>query len=46
MTAAIGKEFEDSGRTYGGPRIGLELREKGWRVSDNTIAALMAENGW
>ncbi|MET8427746.1 IS3 family transposase, partial [Nocardia sp. NPDC004860] len=31
---------------YGGPRIGLELREKGWRVSDNTIAALMAENGW
>ncbi|MBF6303275.1 IS3 family transposase, partial [Nocardia amamiensis] len=26
--------------------IGLELREKGWRVSDNTIAAIMAEKGW
>ncbi|WP_433566622.1 hypothetical protein ACQP1O_16310 [Nocardia sp. CA-151230] len=29
LTAAIGKEFEDSGRTYGSPCIGLELREKG-----------------
>lgn len=28
LTAAIGKEFTDSGRTYGSPRIGLELREK------------------
>lgn len=46
LTAAIGREFEDSGRTYGSPRIGLELREKGWRVSDNTIAARMTENGW
>ncbi|MBF6303175.1 transposase, partial [Nocardia amamiensis] len=46
LTAAIGKEFEDSGAAYGSPRIGLELREKGWRVSDNTIAAIMAEKGW
>ncbi|MGW5113735.1 IS3 family transposase [Nocardia sp. NPDC004123] len=46
LTAAIGTEFENSGRTYGSPRIGLELREKGWQVSDNTIAARMAENGW
>ncbi|WP_280315102.1 IS3 family transposase [Nocardia abscessus] len=41
LIAAIGKEFEDSGRTYGSPRIGLELREKGWRVSNNTIAVIM-----
>ncbi|GAA2502816.1 hypothetical protein GCM10010198_67780 [Nocardia seriolae] len=46
LTAAIGKEFADSGRTYGSPRIGLELREKGWQVSENTIAAIMAENAW
>jgi putative transposase len=46
LPAAIGKEFADSGATYGSPRIGLELREKGWQVSDNTIAMIMAENGW
>jgi putative transposase len=28
---------------YGSPRIAAELRELGWRVSDNTVAALMAE---
>ncbi|WP_329412199.1 hypothetical protein OG563_07055 [Nocardia vinacea] len=28
------------------PRIGLELRAAGWRVSDNTIAAIMSENNW
>jgi putative transposase len=37
--------FDDSGGTYGSPRIGDELREQGWQVSDNTIAALMAELG-
>jgi transposase InsO family protein len=30
---------------YGSPRIAAELRELGWRVSDNTVAALMAEQG-
>jgi len=28
---------------YGSPRIAAELRELGWRVSDNTVAGLMAE---
>ena len=28
---------------YGSPRIAAELRDLGWRVSDNTVAALMAE---
>jgi len=28
---------------YGSPRIWLDLRELGWRVSVNTVAALMAE---
>jgi transposase InsO family protein len=38
--------FEASGRTYGSPRIGLELRATGWQVSDNTIAQIMSENNW
>ncbi len=45
LTAAVQKVFDDSGGTYGSPRIGIELRESGWQVSDNTIAQLMAELG-
>jgi putative transposase len=30
---------------YGSPRITAELRELGWRVSENTVAELMAEQG-
>ena len=30
---------------YGSPRIAAELRELGWRVSVNTVAGLMAEQG-
>ncbi|WP_199523888.1 IS3 family transposase [Micromonospora craterilacus] len=45
LAAAVGQVFDDSGGTYGSPRIGIELREQGWKVSDNTIAQLMAEMG-
>jgi putative transposase len=45
LEAAVRTVFDDSGGTYGSPRIGDELREQGWRVSDNTIAVLMAERG-
>lgn len=41
----VQKVFDDLGGTYGRPRIGIELRESGWQVSDNTIAQLMAELG-
>ena len=45
LAAAVRQVFDDSGGTYGSPRIGDELREQGWQVSDNTIAAIMAELG-
>jgi putative transposase len=45
LAAAIRQVFNDSGGTYGSPRIGDELRDQGWHVSDTTIAQLMAELG-
>jgi putative transposase len=41
----IKKLFTASGGTYGSPRITDDLREAGWRVSANTVAARMAELG-
>jgi transposase InsO family protein len=41
----IRRLFTASGGTYGSPRITHDLREAGWRVSENTVAARMAELG-
>jgi putative transposase len=41
----IGKLFAESGNTYGSPRIWLDLRADGWRLSVNTVAKIMAEQG-
>lgn len=46
LTEAIRVMFEASGRTYGSPRVGLELRAAGATVSDKTVARIMAGNGW
>lgn len=45
LAARITELFDASGRTYGSPRITLDLRAEGWQVSVNTVARLMAELG-
>ncbi|MFB0633373.1 IS3 family transposase [Streptomyces sp. AB3(2024)] len=37
--------FTESGGTYGSPKIFILLVRKGWRISVNTVAKLMAELG-
>ncbi len=41
----IRRLFTVSGGTYGSPRITRDLREIGWAVSENTVAARMVELG-
>jgi transposase InsO family protein len=41
----IQRLFTVSGGTYGSPRITHDLREAGWKVSENTVAARMVELG-
>ncbi len=45
LADAIRKIFDDSGGTYGSPRVTLELWADGWQVGENTVARLMAELG-
>lgn len=45
LDAKVAEIFEDSGgnpRTYGSPRVHAELRDRGWRVTEKTVAASMA----
>jgi putative transposase len=43
LGAEIARLFALHQGKYGSPRIAADLREAGWRVSDNTVAALMRE---
>ena len=45
LTAEIRRLFTAHRGTYGSPRITADLREAGWRVSTNTVAAIMREQG-
>ena len=45
LKAAISRLFRVHEGTYGAPRITADLRDEGWRVSQNTVAALMREQG-
>jgi transposase InsO family protein len=45
LAAAVGYLFRRHRGTYGSPRITADLKELGWAVSENTVAAAMAEQG-
>jgi putative transposase len=45
LAAEIARLFKAHRGTYGSPRITADLREAGWKVSENTVAALMREQG-
>jgi len=45
LTVEVGRLFKAHRGTYGSPRITADLRELGWRVSENTVAAIMREQG-
>jgi putative transposase len=43
LKAEVARLFVAHDGKYGSPRITADLREAGWRVSENTVAALMRE---
>jgi transposase InsO family protein len=45
LRAEVGRLFREHRGKYGSPRITADLRDEGWRVSENTVAALMRELG-
>src|SRR3954453_2713047 len=45
LRVEIARLFAAHRGTYGSPRITADLRAAGWRVSENTVAALMGELG-
>ncbi len=45
LKVAIRRLFAKHRGTYGSPRITADLRDEGWAVSENTVAALMRELG-
>jgi putative transposase len=45
LKAEVGRLFGLHAGRYGSPRITADLKDAGWRVSENTVAALMRELG-
>jgi putative transposase len=43
LKAEVKRLFDLHGGKYGSPRITADLKDAGWRVSQNTVAQLMAE---
>jgi putative transposase len=45
LKAEVARLFAEHAGKYGSPRIAADLRDGGWRVSENTVAGLMRELG-
>jgi putative transposase len=45
LKAEVKRLFDAHGGSYGSPRITADLKDAGWRVSENTVAGLMREQG-
>jgi putative transposase len=45
LAAEVRRLFTVHRGTYGSPRITADLREAGWQISENTVAAVMREQG-
>jgi transposase InsO family protein len=45
LAVEVRRLFAQHRGTYGSPRITADLRAEGWRVSENTVAAIMGELG-
>jgi transposase InsO family protein len=45
LAAEVRRLFRAHRGTYGSPRITADLREAGWKVSKNTVAVIMREQG-
>lgn len=45
LKAEISRLFRGHEGKYGAPRLAADLRDAGWTVSQNTVAALMREQG-
>jgi transposase InsO family protein len=45
LRAEVRRLFAAHRGTYGSPRIAADLRDEGWAVSENTVAAVMRELG-
>jgi putative transposase len=45
LKAEVARLFTLHAGRYGSPRITADLRDAGWRVSENTVAGLMREQG-
>jgi transposase InsO family protein len=45
LKAEVSRLFRLHSGKYGSPRITVDLKDLGWRVSENTVAALMRELG-
>lgn len=46
LTPIINEIYHSSNQTYGAARVHAVLKDRGYHISENTVAKIMQENGW